>query len=201
MLDLGDAALQGIKLPGRSAAGCGAYGIPSKGASTRIALTRDPYNRRPPARSLPSHKWAACTIATKDALRDLLWRTNMPARFGVNRGSVELLPRSNKTVPQGRYNGYPRRKRNRCTPQLPNTRRSRFFTCEPSSPLPIGVLSNDRIENPHQQAEDMTAPTIIAALQKKPLISGRRPDMTIPIYGLPAPEDPPFGSSAAIIAA
>ena len=36
------------------------------------------------------------------------------------------------------------------------------------------------VKYPRQQAEDMTAPTIIAALQKKPLISGRRPDMTKP---------------------
>jgi hypothetical protein len=34
--------------------------------------------------------------------------------------------------------------------------------------------------DPHQQAEDMTAPTIKRNAAKKPLISGRRPDMTMP---------------------
>src|SRR4051794_11372216 len=31
--------------------------------------------------------------------------------------------------------------------------------------------------NPHTKAEDMTAPTILAKLPRKPLIRGRRPDM------------------------
>jgi hypothetical protein len=31
--------------------------------------------------------------------------------------------------------------------------------------------------NPRTKAEDMTAPTILAKLPRKPLISGRRPDM------------------------
>ncbi|MGC2224682.1 MAG: hypothetical protein WA624_21155, partial [Methylocella sp.] len=35
-------------------------------------------------------------------------------------------------------------------------------------------------QNPHRQAEDMTAPTIKRNAAKKPLISGRRPDMTMP---------------------
>src|ERR1700730_4901523 len=36
-------------------------------------------------------------------------------------------------------------------------------------------------QNPHRQAEDMTAPTIKRIAAKKPLISGRRPDMTRPL--------------------
>jgi hypothetical protein len=39
----------------------------------------------------------------------------------------------------------------------------------------------NRRHDPHQQAEDMTAPTIKRNAAKKPLISGRRPDMTMPI--------------------
>ena len=35
-------------------------------------------------------------------------------------------------------------------------------------------------QKPHQKAEDMTAPTIVAT-PKIPLIKGRRPDMTMPI--------------------
>jgi hypothetical protein len=45
------------------------------------------------------------------------------------------------------------------------------------------IRANGR-HDPHQQAEDMTAPTIKRNAAKKPLISGRRPDMTMPILGL-----------------
>src|SRR3984893_15926437 len=41
------------------------------------------------------------------------------------------------------------------------------------------IRANGR-HDPHQQAEDMTAPTIKRNAAKKPLISGRRPDMTTP---------------------
>src|ERR1700730_5461948 len=41
------------------------------------------------------------------------------------------------------------------------------------------IRANGR-HDPHQQAEDMTAPTIKRNAAKKPLISGRRPDMTMP---------------------
>src|ERR1700730_16494991 len=41
------------------------------------------------------------------------------------------------------------------------------------------IRANGR-HDPHQQAEDMTAPTIKRNAAKKPLISGRRPDMTNP---------------------
>ncbi|MGC2221193.1 MAG: hypothetical protein WA624_01920, partial [Methylocella sp.] len=41
-------------------------------------------------------------------------------------------------------------------------------------------------QNPHRQAEDMTAPTIKRNAAKKPLISGRRPDMTMPFRAVAA---------------
>src|ERR1700730_7628127 len=41
------------------------------------------------------------------------------------------------------------------------------------------IRANGR-HDPHQQAEDMTAPTIKRNAAKKPLISGRRPDMSMP---------------------
>jgi hypothetical protein len=47
--------------------------------------------------------------------------------------------------------------------------------------------------NRSQQAEDMTAPTIKRNAAKKPLISGRRPDMSMPYEGLADLRDRRFG--------
>src|SRR5450631_1481095 len=66
-----------------------------------------------------------------------------------------------------------------CTNAHKNSCQTGASTYDNATSGPTGVI------DPHQQAEDMTAPTIKRNAAKKPLISGRHPDMSMPGHEVP----------------